>query len=227
MLSGVSGIIEVGSSILDLVTDVKVSHKPWLSDDCEVLEIMDRNCPIPVSECSYMISRIPYFSALSLTVTILPWLLGFVIILSNQRFFSEIWERIFGNKGRVLYYISQFFLWVSLVLFPVTIFMMLGYWQYQLNLMRRMKRPGDQEKMRQCEKDVKFLAKEGSVAAKSVEVATESSLGPFIQLFILITTCHIFEKIERPQEMGFSDLTFSVSVSIIMDLFRTSGSSYR
>ena len=78
----------------------------------------------------------------------------------------------------------------------------------------KKQKPGD-EKLHDCEENVKFLAQEACVAAKAIEVSTEASLGPFLQLFVLIPTCQFFNQVSDPWNIGFSDLSFSIAVSIL------------
>ena len=44
------------------------------------------------------------------------------------------------------------------------------------------------------------------IAAKGVEVATESSLGPIFQMFALIPTCGLLQEMKNFKQIGFSDL---------------------
>ena len=108
----------------------------------------------------------------------------------------------------------MFFL-VGMLFFPLTVFVLFGGFQYKLSILRRIRNPNDQEKLRKCEKTVRFLSQEAVIAAKRIETVTKSSLGPILQLFALLPTCGIFKEIGNPKKMAFSDLSFSIMVSIV------------
>ena len=112
-LTALSSFIEVGSTTVDLFTDIRVSILPYLDASCEifviekylgpaeVLDKMSENTTIhfnqnqdmafcSFSECSFSRSMIPYFSIVSLLITVVPWLLGMVIILGHRKQFWDI-----------------------------------------------------------------------------------------------------------------------------------------
>ena len=227
-LAGFSALVEIGSTFADTFTDTKVSIKSLVDETCYASDIanflnattgkvdedikIDNTTYCSISECTLSTSLIPYFPYLSLVVTILPWILGLGIIFSHKEKFWEVWGRGKREKANL---IEKCLFFICLFFFPVTVFLALAYFQYKYKYMSRVKNPGERQKLRNCEENLRFLAQEGCIAAKAVEVATESSLGPFIQLFALIPTCGFFNQLRSPWDMGFSDLSFSIVVSVI------------
>ena len=84
--------IEVIFSYLDVHTDVKVALKPLVDETCQSYPYEILNTTIcSLNECSLSYSLIPHFTEASLLVTTLPWVLGIVIIFSQEDKFWEIY----------------------------------------------------------------------------------------------------------------------------------------
>ena len=243
-ITSISSVLEIGSSLLDFGTDVKVSLSPYTTECCqyEVHNLLnwksnnpsplsnETSCSFPnetstdmpifcnLSECSLAVGMVPYFSVLSLICTFLPWILGLLIVLSSRNKYKELLYP--GSENRWGWqWLQMVIFWIALLFFPITIFTMLAYYQYQLKKMNRTRAPEEETKIEVCERRVGFLAQEGCMAAKAVEVATEASLGPILQLFALVCSCHFFDNIgmifTNPKEVISSELTLSVITSLL------------
>ena len=101
-----------------------------------------------ISECSLLVTLIPHFTWLSLFITILPWILGGVIVFANINTFSDVWGNItlikncLGVKEGGKSLVENILFFIGLIFFPVTIFLTLGFFQYKLDVMKRNKKLG-------------------------------------------------------------------------------------
>ena len=131
--------MQIGSTSLDVKTDVKLAAKPFVDENCTLANLSSLNsiysngsiCTLnSISECSMMTTLIPYFSLATFLMTTLPWLLGAYIIFTRRKDFWDIFGSLTNTKDKKLRgaerILKQFVFLMGLNSFPITIHILLG-----------------------------------------------------------------------------------------------------
>ena len=135
-----SSLLEISVFWLDLGTDTKVSLQQNFDESCLHIDLATLNesmCSSNVTECSLAKSLIPQLSSFSLTISFLPWCLGFIIVCSKRDSFRKLLDHVAGEQKSSPKYSLIFF--VGFLFFPITVFLLLAYFQFKVNVMLRNK----------------------------------------------------------------------------------------
>ena len=117
--------------------------------------------------------------------------------------------------------LQNFILFLAILSFPISGFVLTVIHQYKLTKLyrRRQYEAVDALLMKEIQDNRSYLASESAIAAKAVEVSTETSFQPVMQFYILVTGCRFIQDsgiiFTEPRKALASDLYFSVVVSLV------------
>ena len=82
-------------------------------------------------------------------ISFLPWFLGLIIVFSKRETFLRLFSHLTGNEKYSRLWLALFY--AGLILFPITVFLLLAYFQYKVNVLRRNKTDLLSKTYKECE----------------------------------------------------------------------------